>query len=149
MKKSHLWTGLGMTAAGLACLAAALLWDTPLDSLLCGFAGALAGPGAVQILQYLKYTRPGAAAAYQEKLEEERINLRDERKEMLRNKAGRYAYLLVMVLTAVSILTFSVLGKLGAVEDGASRLITLFLAAFLLAQYFAGVFIYQILENRY
>ena len=31
MKKSDLWTGVGMIGLGLCCLLAALLLDTPLD----------------------------------------------------------------------------------------------------------------------
>lgn len=149
MKKSYLWTGLGMIAAGLGLLAAAVVWDTPLDSLLCGFFGALAGPGLVQVYKYFKWTKLETADSYQRYLEQEQINLRDERKEMLRNKSGRYAYILVLLLTAASILAFSVLGELGAVEAGAVRLVTVFLAAFLVIQYLAGIVIYKLLEKRY
>ena len=37
MKKSYLWSGLGMIAGGILFLLAALLLETPLDSLFCGF----------------------------------------------------------------------------------------------------------------
>ena len=57
MKKKELWFGLGMIAGGTLFLLAALLLDTPLGSLFCGFFGALAGPGAVQVYKYVKWTK--------------------------------------------------------------------------------------------
>ena len=92
-----------------AALLAALLLETPLDSLFCGFFGAFTGPGVMQVYKYVKWTRLETADSLQRYLEEEQINLRDERKEMLRNKSGRYAYILGLLLTAAAILTFSAL----------------------------------------
>ncbi len=149
MKKSCLWTGIRMIAVGLICLAGAVIWDTPLSSLLCGFFGALVCPGAMMVYKYFKWTRLETRDSYRRHLEEEQIELRDERKEMLRNKSGRYAYILGLLVTAVSILAFSILGKLGLTEEGASRLITLYLAAFLVIQYLAGAVFYKLLEKKY
>lgn len=146
MKKSYLWTGVGMIALGLCCLLAALLLDTPLDSILCGFFGAFAAPGAVQIYKYFKW---GQSPEYRAKLEEEEIDLRDERKEMLRNKSGRYAYLLGLVLTAASILVFFALEMLNVIGESTGRLITIFLGGFLLVQYAAGLVIYRLLARKY
>ena len=56
MKKSYLWSGLGMIAGGILFLLAALLLETPLDSLFCGFFGAFTGPGVMQVY---KYVTPG------------------------------------------------------------------------------------------
>lgn len=147
MKKSNLWNGLMMIAAGAACLAAALLWDTPLSSLLCGFFGGLAAPGAMQVYRYVKWSRPENAPLYRKRLEQERIDLRDERKEMLRNRAGRSAYILGLLLTAAAVIVFSVLGQMKLVEG--SRLIVLFLGGFLAVQYAAGIFFYRRLEKKY
>ena len=146
MKKSYLWTGVGMTALGLCCLLAALLLDTPLDSILCGLFGALTAPGLLQIYKYFKW---GHSPEYRAKLEEEEIDLRDERKEMLRNKSGRYAYLLGLVLTAASILVFFALEMLNVIGESTGRLITIFLGGFLLVQYAAGLVIYRLLARKY
>ena len=149
MKKRELWFGLGMIAGGILFLLAALLLDTPLDSLFCGFFGAFTAPGAVQVYKYVKWTKLETADSYQRHLEEEQIELRDERKEMLRNKSGRMAYTLGLLAAAVSMTAFSILGKLGIVEESASRLMILFLAAYLIVQYGAGVFFYRRLEKKY
>ena len=147
MKKSDFWCGVGFVLIGLACGLAALRWDTPLGSLLCGFSFALLAPGVLMIWQYRKWSRPENAAAYQEKLEQEQIDLRDERKEMLRNKAGRYAYLLGLALAYLAIIVFGLLGKLGVIQYG--RELVLFLGVYVLVQYAAGVLIYRKLCEKY
>ena len=149
MKKRELWFGLGMIAGGILFLLAALLLETPLDSLFCGFFGAFTAPGAVQVYKYVKWTKLETADSYQRHLEEEQIELRDERKEMLRNKSGRYAYNLGLLAAAVSMTAFSILGKLGIVEESASRLMILFLAGYMVFQILAGWVLYRMLDRRY
>ena len=148
MKKSDLWTGIGMIAVGLACLAAVFL-DTVLSSLFAGLFGAFTAPGLMQVYKYRKYTDPKHREEYQARLEQEQIDLRDERKEMLRNKSGRIAYILGLLVLAVSMTAFSFLGKLGIVEETAARLLIFFLAGYLLFQLFAGILIYGLLETKY
>lgn len=149
MKKSYLWTEIGMIALGLVCLAVAILWDTPLDSLLCGFSGAFAVPGAMQIWKYFKWTRLETPDSYRRHVEEEQIELRDERKEMLRNKSGRYAYILGLLVAALAILLFSVLDAFGVIEEDTASLMVLSLAGYALFQLVAGWVIYKLLEKRY
>ena len=149
MKKRELWFGLGMIAGGILFLLAALLLETPLDSLFCGFFGAFTAPGAVQVYKYVKWTKLETADSYQRHLEEEQIELRDERKEMLRNKSGRMAYTLGLLAAAVSMTAFSILGKLGMVEEAASRLLILFLAGYMVFQILAGWVLYRMLDRRY
>ena len=149
MKKKELWFGLGMIAGGTLFLLAALLLETPLDSLFCGFFGALIGPGVVQVYKYVKWTKLETPDSYQRHLEEEQIELRDERKEMLRNKSGRYAYNLGLLAAAMSMTAFSVLEKLGMVEEAASRLLILFLAGYMVFQILAGWVLYRLLDKKY
>jgi len=138
-----------MVAVGIVFLLAALLWDTPLGSLFCGFAGAFIVPGIIQVGKYIKWTRPKNVPIYRERLEQERIDLRDERKSMLRDKSGRYAYILGMLLAAVSIVVFSVLKIVGTIGEAEFRLMGSFLAGYLLVQYIAGLLIYRMLEEKY
>lgn len=147
MKKSKLWCGLIFTGLGLILLPAGFLLNTALSGLICGWGGAMLASGLSQLLRYWKWSRPENAEAYRERLEQERISLRDERKEMLRNRSGRCAYLLGMALCSASIVVFSVLGALGLVEGG--RLIVLLLGGYLVIQYAAGVFFYRRLEKKY
>lgn len=147
MKKSNLWSGLAYVLLGLAFLLAGLLWETRLSSLSVGFGAGMLSSGVVQLARYRKWTRPENREAYRERLEAERIELRDERKSMLRDRAGRYAWLLGMVLCALSIVVFGVLGALEIVEN--ARMIILFLGAYFVVQYGAGVYFYRRLEKKY
>ena len=61
-------------------------------------------------------------------MEEEQIELRDERKSMLRDRSGRYAYVLGMLLACAALVAFSILGKLGVVPEAAAELLVYFLA---------------------
>ena len=149
MKKRELWFGLGMIAGGILFLLAALLLDTPLDSLFCGFFGAFTGPGVMQVYKYVRWTKLETPDSYQRHLEEEQIELRDERKEMLRNKSGHMAYTLGLLAAAVSTSAFSILGKLGIVEESASRLLILFLAGYMVFQILAGWVLYRLLDKKY
>lgn len=147
MKRSNFWCGLVYTLLGLVILLTGLLWDSRLSSLLVGFGAGMLSSGVMQLVRYRKWTRPENAEAYQAKLEEEQINLRDERKAMLRDRSGRYAWLLGMGLCALSIMVFGVLGALEVVEN--ARMVILFLAAYLIVQYGAGVYFYRRLERKY
>ena len=149
MKKRDLWTGVGMTAAGILFLLAALLWETPLESILYGLFGAFAAPGTVQIYKYVKWTNPKNAPVYRERLEQEQIDLRDERKSMLRDRSGRYAYILGLLAAAVTMLAFSVLEAFGVVGEETARLMVLFLAGYAVFQLVAGWVIYRLLEKKY
>ena len=147
MKKSNFWSGLVYALLGLAFLLAGLMWETRLSSLCVGFGAGMLSSGAVQLVRYRRWTRPENRDAYRERLEAEQIELRDERKAMLRDRAGRYAWLLGMALCALSIVVFGVLGALEIVEN--ARTIILFLGAYFVVQYGAGVYFYRRLEKKY
>ena len=141
MKKRDLWTGVVMVLFAALCLLIALVYETPMSSVLCGV------PGAVQIGRYVKWSKPENAVEYQERLDQQRIDLRDERKEMLRKKAGRYAYLFSLLSNAVILFILALLDTLGVIPE--SRWLILSLAVWLLAQYFAGILIYRLLCRKY
>ena len=146
MKKSDLWIGIGFIAAGLALLSAAILAKLH-GSLLYGFSGALIGPGIAQIAKYVKWTRPKNAPIYRERLEQERIELRDERKTMLRDKSGRYAYILGMIVAVVLELAVVILGDLGVIEK--NLWLPLGILFYVCFQYAAGLVIYALLDRKY
>lgn len=145
MKKSNLWWALGFMAAGAALFLTGLLWTTRLSSILCGIGGGSLFNGATQLWRYVKWTRPENAEVYRERLEQQRIDLHDERKEMLRNKAGRYAHVLGLAVCCIAIFVFSILGMLGVLEGW--RAVVLSLGAYAVFQYGAGVVIYRRLEQ--
>lgn len=147
MKKHNLAVGVVYLLAGLAVLGLALLTETKLESLLFGFAGAGIVPGAIMICKYIYWSSPERRARYAEKLEAEEIELHDERKEKLRDKSGRYAYLLGLFVVSVSIVAVAVLEKLEVLAEG--RVLLLYLAGYLLLQIAAGIAIYRGLAKKY
>lgn len=148
MKKSNLWIGLTDVILGLVAFAAAIFWvEGTLGSLLCGMGGGLLGGGGRLVWNYWKWTRPQNVEHYREKLEQEEINLRDERKALLRCKAGQYAYQLGFAVCCLAAFLVALLGALGVMEHYLPLLY--FLAAYLVFQYVAGLWIYRRLERKY
>lgn len=143
MKKSYLWQGIAFLAVGLLFAAAATLVPEKAQSIMSGFAGGGMGAGLMILMKYWYWTRPEHTQRYREKLEEEEICLKDERNEMFRDKAGRYTYILSLLVLALSIVLFSVLN---AWEIGNFRWIILYLSALLVFLYVAGIWIYRWLK---
>ena len=146
MKRNELITGILYLLAGGLFLLAHILTDTPLDSLLIGFAGGAIGGGLAMLFRYFYWSAPKNQKRYEEKLAREQIELHDELKIQLRDKSGRYAYLLGLAVLTVSIVIFSILGSLKLVE---SHTIILYLAWYLLFQLGAGIVIFRLLMKRY
>lgn len=146
MKKSNLWTGLAYAAVGVGFLLLAALgvWDS---SLAYGLGGGALGGGIVMVWKYVYWSAPKRAGEYQERMEDESIQIHDELLERLRDRSGRYAYLLGLGVLCVSILVFGVLEELGAVEN--VRLLVLYLFAYLVFQWVVGIVIFWRLKKRY
>lgn len=147
MKKGNLLTGILYVLFGAACLAAALLMESRVEGILWGFAGAGIFPGIMIICKYFYWSAPKNRARYEERLEKERIELHDELKTKIRDKAGRYTYSLGLMVVSFSILVFGILGRLGIVES--TRVIILYLGGYLLFQVIAGIVIFNHLMKKY
>ena len=147
MKKNNLLIGILYLLCGVICLVIALTYDTKLNSLLFGFSGGLIAPGIMMISKYLYWTAPKNRSKYAERLENENIELHDERKEKLRDKSGRYAYVIGLLVTGFSIVLFSILGELELITN--SKLMILYLGGYLVFQYAAGIIIFRHLNNKY
>lgn len=146
MKKNNLIAGVFYLIAGVLFLTLGILTNTKLDSLFFGFAGAGIVPGLLMICKYFHWSKPENIGAYNEKLKNEQIDLHDELKEKLRDKSGRYSYLIGLITVGVSILIFSVLGMLEYINP---RIIIIFLGVYMLFQIVLGVVIYNRLLKKY
>lgn len=147
MKKSYLIESMAFLLGGLILLGAALLTDTALDSLLIGFASGAICAGIANGCRYFYWRAPANVGRYEERLANERIELHDELKVKLRDKSGRYAYVLGLGIICVSIVAFSILGNLEIV--GNSRLIVLYLGGYLVFEGVAWSVIYRCLLRKY
>ena len=147
MKKGNLITGIFYVLFGIACLAVALLIDTELEGILWGFAGAGIFPGIMIICKYFYWSSPKNRERYEERLENERIEQHDELKTKIRDRSGRYAYTLGLLIISFSILVFGVLGAQDIIVN--TRIIVLYLGAYLLFQVIAGIVIFNMLMRKY
>lgn len=147
MKKSNLLEGILFILGGVIFLCAALLTDSVLDSLFIGFAAGGICSGVVMTFKYFYWSKPENKERYQEKISNEKIELRDELKTMLRDKSGKCAYVIGLLTVSVSMILFSILGQLEIIEN--SRLIVLYLGGYLFFQIVTGVVIFNQLLKKY
>ena len=147
MKRGNLFTGLVFLCVGIGCWLIAVTFGTKLESLLYGFAFGGIINGAVLLWKYYYWSRPQNRGKYQEKVEIENIELQDERKSMLRDKSGRYAYIVGLIVLSVSIVIFSVIGTLTIIEN--YILIISYLTGFSIFQYVIGVLIFNHLNKKH
>ncbi|MCD8356608.1 MAG: hypothetical protein LUE11_08565 [Clostridia bacterium] len=147
MKKSNFITGVVFFFVGVILLLLALLTDSKLDGLLWGFAGATIGPGIVMICKFFYWSAPQNKEQYQEKLVTEQIEMHDELKIKLRDKSGRYAYVLGLLTISISMVIFSILGTLEIIDN--SRMIVLYLGGYLVFQIAVGIALFHHLLKKY
>lgn len=147
MKKSNLLEGILFILGGIILLCIALLTDTVLDSLLIGFAAGSISSGMVMTCKYFYWSTPKNKERYQEKIENEKIEFHDELKTNLRDKSGRYAYTIGLITVSISIVIFSILGKLEIIDN--SRLIVLYLGGYLFFQIAISMVIFNRLLKKY
>lgn len=147
MNQNNFIIGLIYLIAGIAFLTFILLFETKVNSILIGFATTGILFGSVILWKYYYWAKPKNKNKYNEKMETEDIELKDERKEMLRDKSGRYAYILGLIILSISIVMFSILGTLEIIKN--NNLIIIYLWGLFIFQYIIGIVIYRYLSKRY
>ena len=147
MKKRDLVTGILYMVFGLLCLAAALLTETGSEGILWGFAGAGLVPGAGMVCRYIYWSVPKNKAQYEARLETEWVERHDELKTAVRDKAGRYAYTLGLLVLCFGMLLFCILDALKIMSN--ARSVMLCLGGCLLFQIAAGIVIFHQLMKKY
>lgn len=146
MKKNNLYIGLLYIVFGAVCLWFALSTENAIGSLLFGFSGAGLAGGLILIYHYFYWSSPKRKEIYEAKLEKEKINMKDELKESLRNRSGRIAYNITFLVVAISIIIFSIIGSLGYLE---TKLLVLYLSILWIFMYVTGIVVFRILLKKY
>lgn len=147
MKKSYLNRGIICVLAGLCFLLAAVFTESVFDGLLWGVAGGALGPGIGWIIQHFYWFAPKNQERYREIQEQEDINLHDELNEKLRDKSGRIAYNIGLLIICISEIVFSILGKTGVITD--HKIIVLYLFSLFVFQIVIGKVVYHQLRRKY
>ena len=145
MKRSNIIYGLTCIILSGISLYIAIIFDAnKMSGVFYGLTGALGVGGIVSIAQYFYWKRHNEK--YEEKLEIERIEQQDELKQKLRDKSGRYAYLIGMSITALSIMAYSLLGVLNIMD---TEYIVIYLSIYLISQLFIGKIVFNHLLRKY
>lgn len=147
MKKNMFMTGFVYVLTGIIFLLCAILLDTKFNGIFWGFAGAGIIPGLIMIFKYLCWIQPKNEARYKTKIEEEEINLHDERKELFRNQSGRYAYILGLITVCFSIIVLSLLYYFDVIQN--AKLLIIYLGLYAVFQYISGILIFKYLNKKY
>lgn len=140
MKKSTVWCEIGYIAVGILMTFFSIMSEGKIGSLLAGFAGGSFGVGIIMLSKYFYWNRPNHLEQYKKKLEEEEIELMDERNERYRDKAGRFAYKVSMIMIPISIIIFSILD---AAEVYSALVINVYLVVLWIILYVVGVAAYR------
>ena len=146
MKRSELITGILFSTMGIIFFAMACM-DTPLQSLFCGLAGAGIGPGVMMISKYVYWSHPDRKTKYTDKLEAEKIEMHDERKEMLRGKTACFLHAYTLLVTGMSCIIFQVLEKLMIIEN--SRVFIIYLGILFFSEILLSRWLFKQLEKKY
>ncbi|MGG5402685.1 hypothetical protein ACQZSR_07250 [Clostridioides difficile] len=146
MKKNMLYLGIVYFICGILLVLLATFTEFSFEAFIWGLSGAALGPGICMILQYMYWSKPERVVDYEEKIKKQRIEMNDERRVMLRDKAGRItnqimSYVLVILIFIVSILSvFSVMVI--------SKWILVVLGLLILFQFICSVVVYNKLDKR-
>ncbi|MBY2228913.1 hypothetical protein KWV98_00985 [Clostridioides difficile] len=146
MKKNMLYLGIVYFICGILLVLLATFTEFSFEAFIWGLSGAALGPGICMILQYMYWSKPERAVDYEEKIKNQRIEMNDERRVMLRDKAGRItnqimSYVLVILIFIVSILSvFSVMVI--------SNWVLVVLGLLILFQFICSVVVYNKLDKR-
>ena len=147
MGNRYLNRGIICVLVGICFVLAAVFTESAFDGLLWGFAGGALGPGIGMIIMHFYWSSPQNAERFKEKQEQKNIELHDELNEKLRDKSGRIAYLIGLLVICVSEVVFAFLGKTGVITD--HKIIVLYLYGLFIFQIAVGIAAYQYLRKKY
>ncbi|SCJ47159.1 Uncharacterised protein [uncultured Clostridium sp.] len=141
MKKNTLYIGLCYLTVGICAILFGLFGPSiGNDGIIGGIAGAGIVPGIYMIYKYFYWSKPENKPKYEEKLKKERINLKDERKIMLREKSGRITYIILFYILAVLIPLFAIMNI--------DRIVVITLGIIWIFMYVCGIVVFRILDKR-
>lgn len=132
MKKDSIAVGVVYVLVGIVFLVLALFTETRLDGVFFGLAGAGIVPGILRIFHFLYWSSPKHSKEYEEKLEKQMIEQKDEMMTRIRDRSGYLAHTSGALIISFSMLIFCILGGLGIIEN--YQVMVYYLGGFLAVQ---------------
>lgn len=146
MKKNRLYMGIVYLVFGGVFILLATLTEFSFEAFIWGLAGASLGPGIGMIFQYIYWSKPERAKEYEKKVENQKIEMNDERRIMLRDKSGRITNQIMSYVLVVIIFVVSILSVFSAMVI--SKWVLIVLGILLLFQFICGVVVYNKLDKK-
>ena len=141
MKKSdRIFLGIYIMIGVAMIIIAAVMNVDYYSSMILAMGVGMATSSCIQFFRYYHNTRPENVDAYQKRLKEQQIELRDERKVQLRNRAGYLTWAITM--TGCFVAAF-----IGALLRAELWIISL-LIGFAIVEYVAATIIYKFLCKK-
>ena len=147
MKKSELITGIILTLAGAAALAAALLTETSFDGIFWGIAGAGLCLGIGKVISWFHWSSPAQTDKLKELQENKESAQQDELNRLRSDKAGRIGSIIGLLLIVCTMLILTVLYATGVTEKHFFTI--LILAGLLVLQIIAGFAAFAHIRKKY
>ncbi|BBN98036.1 hypothetical protein [Sporolactobacillus terrae] len=118
----------------------------PMSGMLTGLGSALSLSAVFWMIRVLYWYSPSRKDQYENRMKTQNIDLKDERKIMLRDKSGRAAYLIGLAVLVICILVFRVLHALNIYDIG--RAFFIFTGVFVVFEYLLGIIIFNIMSKK-
>ncbi len=144
--KEYFKGGVANLTIGIILLSISIFIEFKYSSSIFGASIAIIISSIRSFYLYYKWSKDENQERFQEKLEIEEINLKDERKERNRNISGRYTYIIGLIIILISILLFIVLDILNIMK--LNKILMVYLGIYLIFQYIIGVLIFNKLEKN-
>ncbi|HGM3505745.1 TPA: hypothetical protein ACKOR7_000297 [Clostridioides difficile] len=146
MKKNMLYVGIVYFICGILLVLLATFTEFSFEAFIWGLSGAALGPGVCMIFQYMYWSKPEKAVEYEEKIKNQRIEMNDERRIMLRDKSGRITNQIMSYVFVILIFIVSILSVFSVVVI--SKWVLVVLGLLILFQFICGVVVYNKLDKK-
>lgn len=144
--KNYLYLGIVYLLVGIAFVFIELKFGTKSDNMLYLLAFAGFFYGGFSLFKYFYWSRPENKDRYYEKIEERNVEIDDERKTILRDKSGRYAYNIGLTVLSITIVLLTIINSVGNIEN--FNFIIIYIAGYMMFQYVIGVLIFNHLSKK-
>lgn len=145
MKNRYLLSGLCCLIVGFISLIGIFFFTKFNFIFICLFIFGISG-GCFLLWKFRYWLKPLNKDKAEQFLDNEQIEIQDERKVKLRNLAAKYTYILGLIVITLSIIVFSILREL-EITVGVDIIIW-YLTGYLFFQYFIGIIIYNYLNFK-
>ncbi len=143
--KNYLRNGIIYSCLGVIFLVLAFIF--PDISIFVGFVGGCFGPAIMMFYKYFYWKK--RPTEYSAKIEDDSIELHDERKEMIRGKALRVSTLLNWCILSTFIIVVAFLGQFEVISEEISRPIIIIIAIYWFVSILIMQIVYKYLSKKY